>query len=64
MYFITMETAQAAHSAAYSIGTSGFSLGMEQPGQETDRSPPSSAKATPVLPQYAFMVCTDNFSIL
>jgi hypothetical protein len=69
MYCIIMETeqhstAQAAHSASYSMGTSGLSLGMEQPEQETDCSPPSSVKAIPVLPQNAFMVCTDNFSYL
>jgi hypothetical protein len=32
-----------AHPASYPMGTRGFSLGVKQPGHETDHSPPFSA---------------------
>jgi hypothetical protein len=48
------------HPPSYPMGTGALSLGVKQPGCETDHSPASSAEvkmraSAPLIPQYVFM---------
>jgi hypothetical protein len=43
-FFHNVQTGSWALSASYLTGTGGFSLGVNQPGRETDHSPSSSVK--------------------
>jgi hypothetical protein len=55
-----VQTGSGAHSASYSMGTVGSSLGVKRQGHKADHSPPTSAEVmkmwiyTSTFP-YAFM---------